>query len=632
MPRSAPELVFNFAAGQNQFFIELAEALVFELHEQGLPARIAFNEYPEPVAGLVYVLLPPHEYLALTGFRPSPEILGRCIGISAEQPTSGFFAANLELARELGAVFDINVRAIRTYRRAGVDAQQLRLGYCPQWDRFHDQTVRDIDILFMGRATERRERALASYVDLFERFRCHLQLSDGSRPSLATSSDFAAGEQKRDLLARAKVLLSVHGEDEPYFEWLRVAEAICGGCLVVSEHSSDIAPLRPGEHIIAGGIDRLGLLCALAVSDGDLRENITRAAYELLVHERPLAKEAAKLHHSAQRIDAAPLPLSRSIEPRIDFLRASRRGGLQFEFQPPASPYTLAEGRALRALKSHTVDLLALRRRVERLEMGGDGVSGTRQPTVVYETEAWNSEPPRGLTVIVPLYNHGDVVTNALASVERSDRRDWEIVVVDDASTDDGGMVVQQWMAQREWLQCRLVRHASNRGLASARNTGVAFARTDALLMLDADNELLSIAIGRLFEALDNDREASFAYGILAQLSAHGAVGLLSEFPWDPQRFRLGNYIDALALIRRDSLQALGGYSHDPRLHGWEDYDLWVRMAETGRHGAFVPEIVARYRVGYSSMVSVSNISVTDAFAALADHAPRLMHRLRIPH
>src|SRR5437762_13503051 len=53
------------------------------------------------------------------------------------------------------------------------------------------------------------------------------------------------------------------------------------------------------------------------------------------------------------------------------------------------------------------------------------------------------------------------------------------------------------------------------------------------------------------------------------------------------------NYIDAFALIGRGALVALDGYSYDHRLYGWEDYDLWVRIAESGRYGMFVPAMIA---------------------------------------
>jgi glycosyltransferase involved in cell wall biosynthesis len=231
----------------------------------------------------------------------------------------------------------------------------------------------------------------------------------------------------------------------------------------------------------------------------------------------------------------------------------------------------------------------------------------------------------------VPLYNHRGDVLSALQSLERSSRVDWEVVIVDDASTDGGGELVGAWLESHPHLSCRLVAHDLNRGLPAARNTGIELSRADRLLMLDADNEVRPGAMSRLMAALDGDRKASFAYGIMERFSVDGPTGLLSCFGWDPERLRSSNYIDAFSLIRRDALAAMGGYSEDSRVFGWEDYDLWVRMAEAGRHGVFVPEIIARYQVGHSSMISLTNVSTADAYAALVDHAPKLMAGLRIP-
>ena len=110
------------------------------------------------------------------------------------------------------------------------------------------------------------------------------------------------------------------------------------------------------------------------------------------------------------------------------------------------------------------------------------------------------------------------------------------------------------------------------------------------------------------------------------ELSAtDGYRHLLSQFPWDPRRLRRGNYIDAMSLLRIDVVRRLGGYTTDRRLYGWEDYDLYCRLAEAGHVGAFLPEIVARYRVSPTSMVSFSNMSVSSAFIALKEHCPTLM-------
>jgi len=644
--QSPPAFSFALARGQNQFFVELAEALAYELDLLGVKTSVDIGEVPLPRPGLVHVFLPPHEYVSLSRYRPPAPHLMRSIVISAEQPDSHFFDANVPLARDAGAVFDINPRSVRAYASEGIEASLLEIGHTRLWDRFRaesgdrgevdaaDQQKRDIDILFLGRVSPRRERALASYAGIFERFRCHLGLSDNSRPNVATGATFVAGDDKRELLAKSKVLLNIHGEDEPYFEWLRVAEAICAGCAIVSEHSSDFAPLQWGQHLLTGELGSLGLFCAQLVEDDAGRERMRTEAYELLVQERPMSKAARQLIAAGLAADRSPVGRDLELVVRQERARGHfRENPPVLEHQPhERADLSAGDTLVLRTLKHQLLAVAALRRQLAQLQYGlRPDTDGEPQTRIVAESAAWSEDRPRGLSVVVPLYNHRGDVLSALESLERSSRVDWEVVVVDDASTDGGGEAVRAWLESHPHLSCRLVAHDLNRGLPAARNTGIGLTRADRLLMLDADNEVRPGAMSRLMAALDNDCEASFAYGIMERFSVDGPTGLLSCFGWDPERLRSSNYIDAFALLRRDALAAMGGYSEDSRVFGWEDYDLWVRMAEAGRHGVFVPEIIARYQVGHSSMISLTNVSTADAYAALVDHAPKLMAGLRIP-
>jgi hypothetical protein len=443
-----------------------------------------------------------------------------------------------------------------------------------------------------------------------------------------------AGDDKRDLLARAKVLLNVHGEDEPYFEWLRVAEGICAGCAVVSERSSDIAPLESGRHLLTGELGSLGLFCAWLVEDASKRERMRRDAYQLLLRQRPLSDSARQLVAAGREADATPISQHLLLAAKQERARGQfRERPPSFERQPlDRSDLSDGEALVLRSLKQQMLATMALRRQLAGIEYSLRNDHGDEPQTRgVAESAGWTAGPTRALTVIIPLFNHRDEVLAALGSLERSSLADWEAVIVDDASSDGGGATVQAWIEARPRMACLLVRNDLNRGLAAARNAGAERARTDRLLMLDADNEVRPTALARLMRALDADPEASFAYGIMERFSSQGAEGLVSAYGWDPERLRSTNYIDAFSLIRREAFVALDGYSYDQRLYGWEDYDLWVRMAEAGRYGVFVPEIIARYRVGHSSMISQTNISTSDAYAALLEHAPKLLSGVRIP-
>ncbi len=628
---SAPEVVFALARGQNAFFAELAEALVFELELLGAPARIVVGEFPEHRTGVVTVLLPPHEFVALSGLRPSPHLMRRCLLISAEQPSSGFFAQNLDLAREAGAVLDINRRAVRTYREAGVDAEHLQLGYTAAWDRRDSVAARDIDVLFVGRTTPRRERALAGYADVLERFNCHFVLSDDRSPNAGDGVNFAARDRKLQLLARSKVLLNIHGEDEPYFEWLRVSEAMSSGCLVVSEHSSDVEPLRPGADLLTGGLASLGLLAAWMVDDEGRRFEVVRSADERMRSSASLAEGAEALLAAAQSVDRTPAGPAEAFRAQL----MTARMALPYERprQPPESDgVSLGEHRALRAIKRQHQELLALRRRLDADELARRRPERPEAETVeVAVTRAWHEARRPQVSVIVPLYNDEKVIGEALDSVLGSTISSWEIVVVDDCSSDAGPAVVREWMGEHEDRCCSLVRHEVNRGLSAARNTGADRARGELLMMLDSDNMLRRFGLAKLVEALRQDPSAAFAYGILDRFTVHEPVDLVSKFDWEPERLREGNYIDAMALIRRRVLLEVDGYSRDPRLGlGLEDYDLWARLAEKGYRGTFVRQFVGRYRMGHSSMLSVTNVSVADALSAISEHAPTLMRGVEI--
>ena len=102
-----------------------------------------------------------------------------------------------------------------------------------------------------------------------------------------------------------------------------------------------------------------------------------------------------------------------------------------------------------------------------------------------------------------------------------------------------------------------------------------------------------------------------------------GGDYLLSFLGWDPGRLRLGNDIHAPALIRTGRLRALGGFATDPRLNGFEDYDLWCRMADRGWRGQLVPQELARRTESDSSRaLSAIHPSPGDATGALMERAP----------
>ncbi len=397
---------------------------------------------------------------------------------------------------------------------------------------------------------------------------------------------------------------------------------MASGCVVVSEHSLDYEPLEAGRHFLSGRPEALGHLVQHLLDDGHARWEIQTAAYTTLREELPLGRSVARLADAVRRLDERPLPSPRSaffVQPpptEQDVQRALDR-----VTQPVVDP----DGAVRRVLKDVKLDLIDLRRRVDRMARDRDGA--VPEIEVRRRSRGWYAARPR-VTVLVALYNYAEYIEAALDSLAHSRMREWEVVIVDDGSSDESLARAERWIERHDTAAALLLRHSVNRGLGAARNAALAFARGEFSFVLDADNEILPHCFEPLIAALEADPEAAFAYGLLERFSINGPRGLLNIFPWDPERFvRSGNYIDAMALMRTGHLRQLGGYRLDRRLHGWEDFDLWVRMAERGWYGAHVPTPVARYRTTDHSMLTVTNISGAEAKSIIAEAAPSLMRR-----
>ena len=204
------------------------------------------------------------------------------------------------------------------------------------------------------------------------------------------------------------------------------------------------------------------------------------------------------------------------------------------------------------------------------------------------------------VTVVVPVYNYARYVVEALDSVHHQTLVPLDLIVVDDASTDDSPAIIDDWARRHTNRFNRLVvmRNCRNAGLARARNVGFDQAETPFVLPLDADNRLCPECCAKCLEALQMSR-AAFAYPSLQCFGS--ADHLTGTEPFSAIRLATGNYIDAMALIAKWAWAAVGGYTHIP--YGWEDYDFWCRCVEHGFWGQQVPEILAEYRLHSTSML-----------------------------
>jgi hypothetical protein len=318
------EVCFVLAPGQNHFFVEVAEAVGIELERLGVPATLSNDGFPPLREDLVYAIVSPHEFqgLAPPEHWPTPRQLERTVLYCLEQPGTKYFEGDVRIARSgVGAVLDINPLGVQELRRDGVDAHHAPIGWTEAWTFAQPQlseTARDIDLLHLGVYSTRRGEILERASDRLARRRTALVLGDPSKPNTAAEDDFTVGAEKWDLLARSRVLLNIHQGDRPYFEWLRVIQAICNGAFVVTEHSTGTEPLVEGEHFASAAADDMVELAEVYLDDESRRASAARAAYDCLRDRLPLSASAELLAGLAAEVALRP-PVAPAGDARVDW-------------------------------------------------------------------------------------------------------------------------------------------------------------------------------------------------------------------------------------------------------------------------------------------------------------------------
>ena len=231
----------------------------------------------------------------------------------------------------------------------------------------------------------------------------------------------------------------------------------------------------------------------------------------------------------------------------------------------------------------------------------------TPEPSVTVLFDRGKPERPNGLSICISLYNYGVRILEALNSVlAQTDADSTELVVVDDASSDTSAAVVRSWMQEQHQRlgRCLLLQHKTNGGLAAARNTAFRLATSPWCFVLDADNQLDPQALEHCGQLARRSGQRCAVIHSLVRVNPEAGSDdprvLVSDLPWQQQLFKGGNYIDAMALVRREAWEAINGYTHIPG--GWEDYDFWCSLIDAGWHGVLCPQVLATYTSHDSSM------------------------------
>jgi peptidoglycan/xylan/chitin deacetylase (PgdA/CDA1 family) len=227
------------------------------------------------------------------------------------------------------------------------------------------------------------------------------------------------------------------------------------------------------------------------------------------------------------------------------------------------------------------------------------------------------------IAVIVPCFDDGRLVADAVASVR--EREPVQLVVVDDASTDAETLAALD--ALREG-GVTVVRHERNRGVATARATGLAATTAPYVFPLDADDLVVAGALAEMADRLDARPAAAACFGDYAEFGTRHRVRRVPA-RLDPYLVAYRNDYPIASLYRRSAIEPLGAWQAVGV--GYEDWDLWMALAERGDEGVHVgPGTLASYhRLHGPRLNTEAGRAHGELYATLRARHPRLFARLR---
>ena len=217
------------------------------------------------------------------------------------------------------------------------------------------------------------------------------------------------------------------------------------------------------------------------------------------------------------------------------------------------------------------------------------------------------------VTVVIATYNRADLLPRAVNSVLAQTYSDFELIIVDDCSTDGTDAVLQQLPDPR----IHHIRHESNRGAAAARNTGIAYARGEYVAFLDDDDECTPNRLSDQVSVLDSNSEVGMVYGWIEEMNdSNGAV----RVPGNVQNKHRGRAAFEAALtgvgetasmfypcIRLSVIRQVGGFDEELETVG-EDA-VFVASVTQICDADYVPRVIARRHINHAHDQLSYNVS-----------------------
>lgn len=200
------------------------------------------------------------------------------------------------------------------------------------------------------------------------------------------------------------------------------------------------------------------------------------------------------------------------------------------------------------------------------------------------------------LSVVLPVYNGSEFLAQSIESVLNQTFKDFELIIVDDCSTDDSGKIAQKYA--KSDARITYIKNETNLKLPGALNKGFACAHGAYLTWTSCDNAYLPDAFQRLLDILESEPDVALVYSSMEIIDADGKLISFVQ-AGDPKDLIFRNVVGASFMYRKTIADQAGEY--DPNAFLCEDYEYWLRIGRMGELKE-IPEVLYQYRTHGNSL------------------------------
>lgn len=205
------------------------------------------------------------------------------------------------------------------------------------------------------------------------------------------------------------------------------------------------------------------------------------------------------------------------------------------------------------------------------------------------------------VSVVITCYNYGRYLADAVDSVIRQTYADYEVVLVNDGSTDNTAEVADE-LVRRYPERVIRVFNQPNEGFPASRNTGIRHSVGEYILPLDADDMLMPEYLAETVRVLDESPHIGFAYTDFRLFGEEEGAQKHNPVDWEYDLDKLLQwcYLLGCNLFRKSAWEKVGGYKDV----GYEDWEFWIALADAGYTGKYVYKPLYLWRRHPGSMVA----------------------------